>query len=145
MKRFSFVQFCLIVLAAFLIIRCANPGTPTGGPKDETPPKIKKSTPAEGALNFKEKEISIFFDEIIQLKDVNQKLVVSPPMNKQPSVTAHGNELIVTFEEDLQENTTYTLDFADAVCDNNEGNEIPCNPNISGEKCDRIIIVKNQS
>jgi uncharacterized protein (DUF2141 family) len=105
-----------------LIHGCANPGTPTGGPKDELPPSIKKSTPQQGQLNFKGKEVSIVFDELIQLKDANQKLVVSPPLNQQPVAVARGSELLVTFDEELQENTTYTLDFADAISDNNEGN-----------------------
>ena len=121
MKRFSFVQLYAI-LWVVLLHGCANPGTPTGGPKDELPPNIKKSIPLQGQLNFKGKEVSIVFDELIQLKEVNQKLVVSPPLNKQPVAVARGAELLVTFDEDLQENTTYTLDFADAISDNNEGN-----------------------
>lgn len=110
----------LLALAA-----CANPGTPMGGPKDEKPPVIKRSTPAPNALGYKKKEVTIEFDELIQLKDVNQKLVVSPPLNKQPSVVARGNSLVIVMDEDLQDNTTYTFDFADAVADNNEGNVLP--------------------
>lgn len=102
--------------------KCANPGTPQGGPKDELPPVVEKSEPAANALNFKDDRISIVFNELIQLKDVTQKLVVSPPFNKQPTVMARGEELYIRFEEELQENTTYTLDFADAIADNNEGN-----------------------
>ena len=104
---------------------CANPGTPQGGPKDETPPVIRKTVPEQNALNFKGKKIVITFDELIQVKDVSQKLVVSPPMNKAPSVMARGNELLIQIEDTLQDNTTYTFDFADAVSDNNEGNVYP--------------------
>ncbi|PZX18600.1 Ig-like domain-containing protein [Breznakibacter xylanolyticus] len=124
MKRFLFLFIVMIGVIA-IWVRCANPGTPTGGAKDEQPPRVRKSVPLDGALNFTGKEVSIEFDELIQLKDVNQKLVVSPPMNKVPTVVARGSELLVTFEEDLQENTTYTLDFADAISDNNEGNVLP--------------------
>ena len=63
---------------------CASTGYPSGGPKDEAPPVVKRSTPPINALNFKGKEIVVSFDEIIVLKDVSQKLVVSPPVNKQP-------------------------------------------------------------
>ena len=107
-----------------MVVACANMGFPTGGPKDEDPPHIKKSTPQMNALNFQGKKISIEFNELIQLKEVSQKLIVSPPMNKKPSVNARGKMLDIIFEEDLQPNTTYTLDFADAISDFNEGNVI---------------------
>ena len=114
-----------ILITLFLIVACANQGFPTGGPKDEDPPFIKESTPEPNALNFSGDKIEIEFNELIQLKNANQKLVVSPPMNKKPSVVSRGKILEVLFEEDLQPNVTYTLDFADAVADNNEGNIIP--------------------
>ena len=117
--------FGLVALLLFFY-SCANPGYPTGGLKDLDPPKIRKSTPKPNALNFKKKEITIEFDEIIKLKDVNQKFVVSPPLKKRPTITERGNKLNIKFDEDevLQENTTYTLDFADAIEDNNEGNPL---------------------
>ena len=118
-------QFISILTALFLIVACANQGFPSGGPKDEDPPYIKESTPEQNALNFSGKKIEIEFNELIQLDNVNQKLVVSPPMNKKPSVMTKGKVLEVNFEEELQPNVTYTLDFADAITDNNEGNIIP--------------------
>ena len=117
--------FLLSIIVVLVINGCANPGTPTGGPKDETPPVVRKSEPELNALNFKGEKIVISFDELIQVKEISQKLVVSPPMNKLPSVVARGDELYIQFEDTLQDNTTYTLDFADAVTDNNEGNVIP--------------------
>lgn len=101
---------------------CASTGYPTGGPRDETPPEMVSSTPNQGALSFLGEEIRIEFDEIIQLTDIFQKLMVSPPVNEAPVVTARGKTLLVRFQEDLQANATYTLDFADAIRDNNEGN-----------------------
>jgi len=95
---------------------------PSGGLKDEDPPKVVSSTPDDHALNYNKKIVVIEFDELIQLKDVRQKFVISPPMNEQPIIEARGNKLQVDFNEDLQPNTTYSLDFADAVTDNNEGN-----------------------
>ncbi len=123
MKKKIF-QLTLMVLLTQLFWYCANVGMPTGGEKDETPPVVIKSMPEANALNYKKKTIYIEFDELIQLKDYRSKFIVSPPVNKQPIVEARGNRLMVTFEEDLQPNTTYTLDFADAVVDNNEGNVI---------------------
>lgn len=111
-----------IFILFLLIYACASTGTPSGGIKDETPPVLLRSTPPINSLNFQGKEIIVYFDELIQIKDVFQKLVVSPPMNKRPVVTVRGKNLIIHFEEELQPNTTYTLDFADAISDNNEGN-----------------------
>ncbi len=115
-------QLAIIVAISQLFWYCANVGMPTGGLKDETPPVVIKSIPEANALNYQKKTVYIEFDELIQLKDYRSKFIVSPPVNEQPVVEARGNRLMVTFEEDLQANTTYTLDFADAIADNNEGN-----------------------
>ncbi len=120
MQKYIFELIILFVIA----YSCANPGYPTGGPKDEDPPKVKKSVPVNGQMNYKKKEITIEFDEIIKLNEVNQKLVVSPPLKERPNIEARAQKLYINFNEDLQENTTYTLDFADAIQDNNEGNPI---------------------
>ncbi|MCL2072607.1 MAG: Ig-like domain-containing protein [Marinilabiliaceae bacterium] len=112
----------LVLFLLLLIWSCASTGYPQGGPKDEDPPVMLRSVPPINSLNFQGKEITIYFDEIIQVKDIFQKLVVSPPMNKRPIVTTRGKILSIVFEEELQSNTTYTLDFADAIADNNEGN-----------------------
>ncbi|NPA35248.1 MAG: hypothetical protein GXO47_00195 [Chlorobi bacterium] len=120
-----FFKTALTISVIFFVWSCANMGYPTGGPKDEEPPYIKKSNPEPGALNFKGKKITIEFNELLKLNNVNQKLIVSPPMNKKPYVVSHGKSIQIEFEEDLQPNTTYTLDFGDAIADNNEGNVIP--------------------
>ena len=124
MKKLIF-KIIFFFISFFLVLSCANIGFPTGGPKDEDPPYVKKSVPEQNALNFHGKKIKIEFNELIKLENVNQKLVVSPPMNKKPTVTARGKELVIEFEEELQPNVTYTLDFEDAIADNNEGNVIP--------------------
>ncbi len=116
------IYLLLLVSPLLTLWHCANPGTPTGGPKDERPPVMVSSNPQPNALNYKGRHIDIEFDELIQLKDINQKFVVSPPVNKRPVIDARGKRLRITFEEELQPATTYTLDFADAISDNNEGN-----------------------
>lgn len=101
---------------------CANPGTPTGGPKDVRPPVMMSSTPAAGSTGFSGNAVTIVFDENVQLKDADQKFVMSPPTAKKPRVEAHGKQVKVSFEGELQPATTYTLDFADCLSDLNEGN-----------------------
>ena len=102
--------------------QCANPGTPTGGPRDIEPPVLVRSTPAPNAVGFSGSKVVLEFNENIQLKDAMTKFVVSPPMITAPSVNAHANTVTVEFKSDLEPGTTYTLDFADCISDLNEGN-----------------------
>ncbi len=119
LKRFLFTT-----LLVFLIASCAHRGNIGGGPKDETPPVLEKSSPLPNQLNFKGDKIVMSFDENILLEDVSNKLVVSPPMQQLPIAKAYGKKLYVDFDEELQENTTYTFDFGDAIVDNNEKNPL---------------------
>lgn len=80
------------------------------------------SSPAPGATDFKGHEVTIVFDENVQLKDADKKFVMSPPTAKKPRVEAHAKIVKVSFEDDLLPATTYTLDFADCLSDLNEGN-----------------------
>lgn len=111
-----------------LIISCANPGTPTGGMKDEVPPIIVSSKPENGTTNFKEKKIEIRFDELIKFKDLKKQLVISPPMKNDPQIRPGGtasDRIKITILDTLSENTTYTINFGNSIQDNNEGNPYP--------------------
>lgn len=113
----------LTLLAALVATGCANRGMgPQGGPKDSIPPVAVKSVPENGALNFHGNKIEVTFNEYIQLDNVSQNLLMSPPQQKPPVVKARGKKLMVHFEDSLRENTTYTLDFGAAVCDYTEKN-----------------------
>lgn len=76
------------------------------------------------ATKFKGEKITLTFNEFIVLKDIQKKLAISPPMAKRPELTQKGKSLEIKFKEPLKENTTYTIYFADAITDNNEGNPI---------------------
>lgn len=106
----------------FLVVSCATPGTPQGGPQDKTPPVAKSYEPDNLTKNFSQKDISIFFDEWIQIANLNQQLIISPPIKPDPVIIAKKNELKIHFKEALDSNTTYSIFFGDAVKDNNEGN-----------------------
>ncbi len=101
---------------------CASMGTPDGGPYDETPPRMVSSVPVLNATNWEKKKISILFDEYIKLEGANEKVVVSPPQQEAPNIRADGKRIKIDFFDSLQANTTYTIDFGDAIVDNNEGN-----------------------
>ncbi|WP_165836061.1 Ig-like domain-containing domain [Marinifilum breve] len=123
MKKIA-LNILLGLSVSLFIYSCANQGYPTGGPEDKTPPKVVKTTPENYALNFKGGKVEIFFDEFVRLENINEKFVVSPPFKKNPIVKLKGRSIYVKLEEELKENTTYTLDFGDGIVDNNEGNPL---------------------
>ena len=109
---------CLLLLAG-----CANRGIgPQGGPKDTTPPKVIKETPENGTLNYHGKRVEIVFNEYLQLDDVSKHVLISPPQQHPPEVKAVGKKINLVFEEPLQDSTTYTIDFGDAIGDFHEKN-----------------------
>ena len=125
MNKIFWNGFCFVaVMIALVIYACANRGYPQGGEKDETPPKVIKEVPESYSTNFKGKYIDIYFDEYVQLKEINNKFVMSPPAKKKARVSLRGKYIRVTFQDTLLPETTYTLDFADAIVDNNEGNPL---------------------
>lgn len=123
MKKRIYLLISLLISIA-LFYNCANIGYPTGGPKDETPPRITGSNPLPNQLNFNKKKIIIEFDEIVVLDNYREKFIISPPMNEQPTVKAFGKRVEVEILDDLQPNATYTLDFANSIVDNNERNPL---------------------
>ncbi|MDE5683511.1 MAG: Ig-like domain-containing protein [Muribaculaceae bacterium] len=105
-----------------LLAACASMGRPEGGARDENPPVFVRSDPAPGAVNTTPKRINVIFDENIQLEDAFSKVVVSPAQKTPPTISSNGRRLTVDFRDTLMSNTTYTIDFADAIKDLNEGN-----------------------
>ena len=105
-----------------LVAACANIGSPDGGMYDETPPRVVTSTPLNGSVGNTAKKVSILFDEYIKIENASEKVVVSPPQTEVPAITTEGKKVKITLYDTLKANTTYTIDFADAIVDNNEGN-----------------------
>ena len=113
-----------VVTLGAMLYSCASIGRPDGGPYDETPPRFIGSTPEAGALNNKRTKVSLMFDEFIKLEKATEKVVVSPPQIQQPEIKASGKRIQVNLLDSLKPNTTYTIDFSDAIVDNNEGNPL---------------------
>ena len=101
---------------------CASIGRPGGGPRDEAPPQFVRSNPMPGERNVDRRTINIYFDENIQLDDAFNKVVVSPVQSEAARVSSNGRRVTVRLSDTLVANTTYTIDFADAIKDLNEGN-----------------------
>lgn len=117
-----------LIVAAFGFLAfyssCANMGNPSGGPKDTIPPVVIKSEPAPFELNVGENKVRLFFDEFVITDELNDKFVISPPIEKRPTFKTKGKSLIIDLREELKDSTTYSLDFKDAIVDNNEKNPL---------------------
>ncbi len=111
-----------LLIAVFAVMSCARMGSPDGGWFDDDPPRVVSSTPAEQAINVTQKKITIYFDEYIKLADPTQNVIVSPPQLEMPEIKAAGKKIVVELVDTLKPNTTYTIDFSDAITDNNEDN-----------------------
>lgn len=120
MKKLIYIliAFCAIMAS------CARMGSPDGGWYDDDPPRIIGTTPADQSTNVKDKKITILFDEYIKLADATQNVIVSPPQLEMPEIKTAGKKIVVELKDTLIPNTTYTVDFSDAISDNNEGNPL---------------------
>lgn len=118
----------LLIVAAFawivIVSSCASIGMPEGGPRDSVPPVLVGSDPSYRALNFDGKSVKLTFNEYLAIDKVSETLVVSPPLEKRPSIKTKSKSLIIQFNEDLKDSTTYSLDFKNSVVDNNEKNPL---------------------
>lgn len=126
MKNRSKLQHAFIIFAVIIFIyACANKAQgPTGGPKDKTPPHVLRSFPTNGSLSFNKKQIEIDFDKIVTIEKVTDNVIISPPQLKPPDVKSLGKKVIVKFNENLVDSTTYSINFGNAITDVNEKNVI---------------------
>ena len=113
-----------LILMAFAIVGCARMGSPDGGWYDDDPPRIIGSTPGERATGVKSQKVTIYFDEFIKLADATQNVIVSPPQLEMPEIAAKGKKIVVELKDTLKPDMTYTIDFSDAISDNNEENPL---------------------
>ena len=112
----------LMLMLAIITYSCASMGTPDGGPYDEMPPKFVGSSPQLRAVNVKSQKFELEFDEFIKLEKASEKVIISPPQMEQPEIKVVGKKVVGEFFDSLKDSTTYTIDFSDAIVDNNEGN-----------------------
>lgn len=114
----------LCLLALTLFASCARMGNPDGGWFDETPPKVIGASPADKGVNVKSRNVKINFDEYVKIDNATENVIVSPPQLTTPEIKAAGKSIDVKLLDSLKANTTYTIDFSDAISDNNEGNPL---------------------
>ncbi len=110
----------VLLLCATAVSSCANKGAPEGGPFDQTAPSLQQAIPVHGSLSVKGKTIRLKFDENIRVKNQLTKVTLSPPQAEPPKILANGRAMTIQLQEELQPNTTYVVDFMDAIVDTHE-------------------------
>jgi uncharacterized protein (DUF2141 family) len=135
--------FTYIIIISIVISSCAKVVAPTGGEKDETPPSIVLSTPENMATNFTDKKVVIKFDEYISLQDVTQELLITPVQEENPEIKLRNKSLVIHFKDSLEKNSTYNLNFYNAIRDINEGNILKNYQYIfsTGDMIDTLFVV----
>jgi lipoprotein len=118
------LSLLLTVIIGGVFTSCARVGNPDGGWYDETPPKVLGATPADKATDVKAQKVKISFDEFVKIDNPTENVIVSPPQLQAPEIKATGKSIEVKLLDSLKANTTYTIDFSDAISDNNEGNPL---------------------
>lgn len=116
----------LLVLLAIATVGCAKRGSITGGTKDTLAPIVVTSIPKNFSTDFKGKEIKLYFNEYVKLKNATKQLIISPPLNRQPEILPYSASKYITIKisDTLKENTTYSMNFGNSIEDNNEGNAL---------------------
>lgn len=124
--RFSHLWPVLVfvIVIVSVVSSCAKMGNPDGGWYDETPPQVIGAEPEDKGINVNSRKIKILFNEFIKIENATDNVIVSPPQLEQPEIKAAGKRILIELKDSLKSNTTYTIDFSDAISDNNEGNPL---------------------
>ena len=123
------ILFLFFIVTLSLIISivhsgCGQIGMPTGGPKDSIPPRLQSASPALKSTKVTDNKITLVFNEYVDLKDVQTNVLISPLPKKQPAIDFKLKTVTVKLKDTLLPNTTYSINFGNAIVDVNEGNPL---------------------
>lgn len=118
------MKFFTTFIILFFLYSCGQQVAPTGGPRDSIPPKLVSSIPAFDAKNFKGDRVTLLFDEYVSLDNPYEKLIYSPTPKNNPFAESKLKTVTIKIKDTLEENTTYSIDFGNAIRDINENNEL---------------------
>lgn len=124
MKKKQLPYFVFLLSISFLLA-CAQVVSPSGGEKDVTPPEVISLEPKNESTNFDVKTIEIEFNEFVKLNQINEQLIISPPLKYKPKTTIKGKRLLIEIKDTLSENKTYVMNFGNSIVDITENNPIP--------------------
>jgi hypothetical protein len=116
------LKYLTFIYTVVTVSGCASVQSPTGGPRDSISPKIVKEIPENLTRNFSSKGIQIEFDELIKLNNETTEISISPDLERFPNLKTRKQVLDITFQDILEKNTTYTINFGKAIGDVNENN-----------------------
>ena len=140
-------KWLYLLLLNLVVLSCARLGSPVGGKKDSLAPKFLHANIDSSRVKVPTdlKELRLYFDEYITLKETSKNLIISPSIKKIKKIlpSSLGNKFIlIQWEDELLPNTTYNFNFGNAVADLNEGNVLPYFTYAfsTGEKLDDIYI-----
>ncbi len=142
-KYISYVFMLLLAVSFFAVMlfqQCANIVPPTGGPRDTIPPEIVESDPENFSTNVTSPVIELTFDKFVQLQNIHQQLIISPPQKEEPEFSIRGKTVTIEFQTDLLPNTTYMMNFGEGIVDLNEGNVLEENEFVfsTGDEIDSL-------
>ena len=122
-----FLQYIAVLITVILLQNCAQISPPTGGPEDIDPPQLDSAGtfPLNYSTNFEGDKITLSFNEYFVLKNPTETVFFSPSLEENPEFLTTGKTLTILLNNELKENTTYTINFGDAISDYTMGNQIP--------------------
>jgi hypothetical protein len=126
MPRSGFLFVCLLLVLTItqtmVFTNCANIIPPLGGPKDSLPPQLISVNPKDSSRNFNSNKITLVFNEFVELQNLRENIIVSPTPKTEPLIEAKLRTVTVKIKDTLEPNTTYSINFGNAIKDINEGN-----------------------
>lgn len=117
-----FLVFLSFIALSLLPGGCANIVAPTGGPKDTLAPVLVQVVPRDSSRSFTANKIVFTFNEYVDLQSIQENLLVSPTPKINPVVESKLKTVTVKIKDTLEPNTTYSINFGNAIKDINEGN-----------------------
>ena len=142
-------NFICIVISALVFFGCAKRGNPSGGPIDSIPPVLVNANPKLNSTNFDSDEIRLTFDEWVKLENIQDQLIISPPIDKSSyeitPLSGVTKKVFLRFLDSLNPKTTYTINFGNSIQDNNENNPLTFFSYTfsTGETIDSLFIMGN--
>jgi uncharacterized protein (DUF2141 family) len=122
LKATNQLRLLSLLITAVVLYGCATESVPLGGPEDKTPPELKAANPPDKTINFKGNKIQLEFNEFIQSSSGFNQTIISPATKEKPDIKANRKTVTIKLKEELQPNTTYTINFGDDIKDINQGN-----------------------